>query len=60
VDGCVHPGGTALDTMSIPAGTVALAGAAGDDANASGDLDVAVGTLADPVTIQGAGGGFDD
>jgi CSLREA domain-containing protein len=55
VDVCVHGGGTALDTISIPAGTVTLAGAAADDLNAGGDLDVTVGAASGPLTIQGAG-----
>lgn len=38
------------DTIMIPAGTITLRGAAGEDLNASGDLDILK-----SVTIQGAG-----
>ena len=41
------------DNISLPAGTYTLTGAAGDDANVSGDLDVTTATLA----INGAGVG---
>lgn len=40
------------DTIVIPAGTITLTGASGEDANASGDLDLTKG-----LTIQGAGAG---
>lgn len=41
------------DTIVIPAGTITLTGAAGEDANASGDLDINKN-----LTIQGAGPGL--
>ena len=40
------------DTIVIPAGTITLTGAAGEDANASGDLDITKSLI-----IQGAGAG---
>lgn len=40
------------DTINIPAGTITLAGAAGGDANAGGDLDINK-----DLTIQGSGAG---
>ncbi len=49
--GCA--GGSGADTITIPAGTYTLTRAgAGEDANATGDLDVTSG-----LTIQGAGAG---
>lgn len=49
------------DTIVIPPGTIVLSGAANDDANASGDLDVTkdltiVGAGAELTVIDGAGG----
>jgi CSLREA domain-containing protein len=44
--------GDGADTIEIPAGTYTLTGAAGDDANAVGDLDVA-----SDVVFDGAGAG---
>ena len=41
------------DTIVIPAGTITLTGAAGEDANASGDLDITKN-----LTLQGAGAGL--
>jgi CSLREA domain-containing protein len=55
--------GSGPDTIVIPAGTYTLAGAAGDNANATGDLDVQNLTGAGPsnengdLTIAGAGDG---
>jgi hypothetical protein len=46
-----------LDTISVPAGTYTLAGAAGDDSNASGDLDISLSGTAGEVLLQGAGAG---
>src|SRR5215213_484702 len=43
VDGCAAGVATdeGADTIVVPAGTYTLAGAAGDDSNVSGDLDLA-------------------
>ena len=46
--GCAAGSGT--DTITLPAGTYTLTGAAGENANASGDLDIT-----SSLTIQGAG-----
>ncbi len=43
------------DTITVPAGTFTLTGAAGDDANVSGDLDITAG--GGDLTINGAGVG---
>jgi len=43
------------DAISLPAGTYQLTGAAGDDANASGDLDIDDNDGIDATTINGAG-----
>ncbi len=51
------PAGSAApttDIINLPAGTYTLTGAAGDDANNSGDLDIAAGG---DLTINGAGAG---
>lgn len=39
-DDCDHNGGTGFDIIELPPGSINLTGAAGDDANVSGDLDV--------------------
>src|SRR5215213_850122 len=54
--------GSGPDTNVVPAGTYLLSGAAGDDANVSGDLDVDRNDLnviaeSGDLTIQGAGDG---
>src|SRR5215213_5081615 len=52
--------GSGPDTIVVPAGTYPLSGAAGDDANLSGDLDVDRNNVIDEggdLTIQGAGDG---
>ena len=49
-DPLVPGGADGADTIVLPAGTYALTGAAGDDANVSGDLDVT-----SDATVDGAG-----
>jgi hypothetical protein len=51
---CDHDGGTGKDTVKLPDGTLPLLGAANDNANASGDLDVEAG---DGLTLAGKGSG---
>jgi len=51
-DTCIA-GSTTLDTISVPAGTYKITGAAGEDANAVGDYDL---TGGGPVLIDGGSG----
>ena len=56
VDGC--PAGSGDDLITLAGGTYALTIAGSDDANASGDLDIAPAAATDLLTIQGAGAGL--
>jgi CSLREA domain-containing protein len=53
-DDCNHDGNSGPDVIELPAGTLPTLGAAGEDANASGDLDVEAG---ERLTIRGKGAG---
>ena len=49
---CAHDGTGGPDTVKLPGGTAAISGAAGEDDNATGDLDL---TDADGLMIEGKG-----
>lgn len=53
VDACDHDGGTGPDFITLGPQTYSLVGADGEDANASGDLDIEPGFMAG-LTIDGA------
>ena len=54
VDSCTA-GTVGPDTITLSAGSFALSGAANDDLNVSGDLDLKTSSGAGPLTIDGAG-----
>jgi CSLREA domain-containing protein len=56
VDGCAA--GSGDDVIALAAGTYVLTIAGSDDANASGDLDIAPTVSTERLTIQGAGAGL--
>ena len=51
---CDHGGGTGRDTVKLPDGTLPLLGAANENGNASGDLDIEAG---EGLTLLGKGSG---
>jgi hypothetical protein len=57
VDDCPAGTGADLDTIIIPAGVYTLRGAADEDANASGDLDILNDGSSFAVVLTGAGDG---
>jgi predicted outer membrane repeat protein len=53
-DDCDHSGSTGPDTIKLPVGTAAISGAASENLNATGDLDIKSG---EDLTIVGKGAG---